>query len=244
MARRRWWDRFGIAAPRVAVRPHVPWYLRVLGTMLMLAVSVALGAWLYDAVRQTTGTERQYAEQAQVLRTRIDELQAELAALRSGTAPNGSAMQIERTTHEQLVRQVAALEEANSRLKEDLALFEKLEAIGSGAPALTISGLKVEADAVPGQYRYRALVASHGGKGDREFKGSLQLIVALGQGEGHVMMVLPAANDSDRQRYALNFRHFRRVDGTFQVPEGARPTSVEVRLLQDGATRASQRVTL
>lgn len=241
--KRRWRDLFGIAAPRLAVRPHLPWHWRALGTTLMLAVSVALGAWLYDAVTQVAGGPGGVSEQAAALKRRVDELESDLATLRAGGAVEGSARQIERSTQDSLVRQVRLLEEENARLKEDLALFERLEAIGGRSPGLTIDGLHVDAEPVPGRYRYRALVASQGGKGEKEVRLSLQLAVSLKRPEGHAMIVFPAADDPDRQRYALSVRHFRRVEGSFQIPEDAQVVSVEMRLLQDGATRATQRVT-
>ena len=46
---KRFRQRFGISAPRVAVRTHVPWYLRWLLLAVLLAFSVALAAWMYDA---------------------------------------------------------------------------------------------------------------------------------------------------------------------------------------------------
>lgn len=237
-------NRFGIAAPRVAVRTHVPWYWRALTTGLLLSLSVAFGAWLYDAVREVAGGDGHSPEQVMVLRQRIVELEQELAAAHSSTSAGGSALQIERTTQEELARQVKLLEEEKVRLREDLALFEQLAATDATAAGLTISGLHVEPDKVPGQYRYRMLVALQGAAKEREFKGSLQLAVALRRGDKNDMLTLPAAKDPDRQRFALSFRHFRRVEGTFQVPEGTLPVSVEVRLLQDGATKASQSVTL
>jgi hypothetical protein len=57
------------------------------------------------------------------------------------------------------------------------------------------------------------------------------------------MIILPSANDPNRQRYNISFKHFQRVDGIFQVPAGARITSVELRLMQDGAMRATQTIT-
>jgi uncharacterized protein DUF6776 len=238
---RRLRDRFGIAAPRVAVRTHLPWYWRGLGAVLLLTLSVTFGAWLYDIVRQTTRSDRAQAqEEVTALRARVGELEKQLVAVRGGTEVAGSALQIERTTQEELARQVKVLEETNGRLREELALFEKLASAGSSTPGPTINGLHVEPDGVPGRYRYRLLVALQGTKKEREFRGSLQVIVALQQGAKRAIMVLPAQDDPDRQRYLLNFRYFRRIDGTFQVPEGARPTSVEVRVLQDGATKTSQ----
>lgn len=211
---------------------------------MLLLLSVAFGAWLYDSVTEKTRSDGQSAQQVTALRARITELEQELNELRSGTSAGGSALQIERTTQEELTHQVKALADQNAHLREDLALFEKLAATDPTAAGLTISGLHIESDTVPGQYRYRMLVALQGATKDREFRGSLQLVVALRRGEADDTLVLPAAKDPDRSRFALSFRHFRRVEGTFQVPEGARPISVEVRLLQDGVTKASQSATL
>ena len=45
-------------------------------------------------------------------------------------------------------------------------------------------------------------------------------------------------------QYNVNFRNFHRLDGSFMIPAGARIKSVEVRLLQDGALKASKSVAL
>ena len=55
--------RFGIAAPRVAVRSEVAWYLRWLGLIVVLACSAALAAWMYDAGRRFAGFDRSEVEQ-------------------------------------------------------------------------------------------------------------------------------------------------------------------------------------
>ena len=51
-------QRFGIAAPRVAVHSQIPWYWRWLGLSLMLALSAASAAWIYDAGRRFAGFDR------------------------------------------------------------------------------------------------------------------------------------------------------------------------------------------
>jgi hypothetical protein len=88
------------------------------------------------------------------------------------------------------------------------------------------------------------MVAVQGGKKDREFKGSFQLRVNLQEGGKSVMMVLPSDKEEETQHFLLNFRRFQRVVGAFPVPAGAKVTSVEVRLLQDGATKVSEVVNL
>ena len=84
------------------------------------------------------------------------------------------------------------------------------------------------------------LVAIQGGKKEREFNGRLQLAVALQQDGKNVMMVLPAAEGAAARAYELRFKHFRRIEGTFKIPIGARLKSVEVRLLQDGVVKVTK----
>ncbi|MCK7491210.1 MAG: hypothetical protein MZW92_05385 [Comamonadaceae bacterium] len=141
------------------MRAHVPWYWRALATGLVLALSVAFGAWLYDLVREVTGRDGHSPEQVMVLRQRIVELEQELAAARSSTSAGGSALQIERTTQEELARQVKLLEEENARLQEDLALFENLGSDGGRRRGTDHQRAACGTGQGPGQYRYRLLVA-------------------------------------------------------------------------------------
>jgi len=242
---RRLRSRFGISAPKVAVRTHIPWYWRALATISVLSISIALAGWIYDAGRKIAGFDRRETEQEiTTLRARVDLLQEEAAKLRSLASAGESNVRIERTAQEQLIRQVKALEQVNGRLKEELAFFENLASADGKEAAFTINRLHVEANGTQGQYRYRLLVAAQGGKKDREFRGSVQLLINLRQAGKDAMMVLPEQNDPARQRFDLKFKYFQRVDGSFQVPPGAQVTSVEARLIQDGATRATQTVML
>lgn len=242
---RRLRGRFGISAPRVAVRTHIPWYWRVLAAIVVFSTSLALAGWIYDAGRRFAGFDRSETEQEmRILRDQVAELQKEEARLRALVNSGESSMQIERTAQQQLARQMKTLEEENARLKEDQAFFENLAVAEGKEAGFSLNRLRVDPDSVPGQYRYRALAAAQGGKKDREFKGSLQLVVGLQQDGKSAMMVFPAANDPNRQRFNISFKHFLRVDGTFQVPAGARVTSVELRLMQDGVMRATQTMTL
>ena len=58
------------------------------------------------------------------------------------------------------------------------------------------------------------------------------------------MMQFPAAGDPAASQYQVNFRYFRRLEGTFKVAAEAQIHRVEVRLIQDGVVKASQSVAL
>ncbi len=241
---RRWRNRFGISAPKVAVRTHIPWYWRILATIVVMSISIALAGWVYDAGREIAGFDRHETEQEiNTLRDRVAELEHETTKLSALANAGESTLQIERTAQQQLVSQVKALELENGRLKEELAFFENLAAAEGKEAGFTINRLRIEPNGTPGQYRYQMLAAAQGGKKDREFRGSVQLVISLQQGGKSAMMTLPAPGDPDMGKFNLNFKHFQRVDGVFRVPVEAQVTSVEARLVQDGVTRASQTVT-
>lgn len=242
---RRLRGRFGISAPKVAVRTHIPWYWRVLATITILSISIAIAGWIYDAGRKIAGYDRHETEQEMdALRSRISALEQENSRLGAKANAGESTVQIERTAQQQLSQQIKGLELENSRLKEDLAFFESLASAEGREAGFTINRLRIEPSGNPGQYYYRLLAAAQGGKKDREFKGSVQLIISLQQAGKNVMMTLPSPSDSGKGKFNISFKHFQRVDGTFQVPAEAQVKSVEARLIQDGVTRASQIVTL
>ncbi len=233
-------QRFGISAPRMTVQTHVAWYWRMLGLVLVLSFSFALAAWMYDAGRRFAGFDRSEAEQElSQLRESAGRLTTEAAALRGSVNASESKLQIERTTQTQLAKQVKALEEENARLKEDLAFFENLIPSEHRDKTLLINRFRVDAGALPGEFRYRLLLLQ-GGRPDKPFQGNLQLLVNLQQNGKDVIITLP--EDGAAQSYKINFKYFQRVEGTFRVAPDAQIKSVRVRIFEAGSTqvRATQ----
>jgi hypothetical protein len=108
----------------------------------------------------------------------------------------------------QLVKQLKALQAENARLREDLAFFENL-AHAAGEDKLAVSGFKVEADLVPGEYRYRVLVTL-GGRKEREFSGRLQFVVDM-QLEGRdVTLMVPPEDKPEDAAYRVRSGPYRK----------------------------------
>ncbi|NJD34000.1 MAG: hypothetical protein FIA96_04055 [Betaproteobacteria bacterium] len=241
---RRLRGRFGISAPRVAVRTQLPWYWRALSIVALSAASLALAGWIYDAGQRFAGFHQGVSEhEIADMRERIAKLEADLEGARKVANSSESRLRIESTSQAQLTAQFKALEEENARLKSDLAAFESLAGDQVGNAGLVISRLQI----LPGgggQYRYRLLLAQTGDKKDKEFNGAIQLVATVQQGKETVMMQFPAAGDPASSQYHVNFRYFRRLEGSFNVAAEARVVRVEARLIQDGAVKASQSVVL
>jgi hypothetical protein len=239
---RRLRSRFGIAAPRMAVRTHVPWHWRAASIIVITAASLALAGWVYDAGRSIAGFN---SSKMDTLKSKVHEQEVELTQLRAAVTTTSATLQIEQTTQDQLKKQVASLGADNARLKEELAVFEHMaQGQGGAEGSLSIARLRIEPGDAADDYTYRMLVTQQQGKKGNEFKGMLQLALTVQQGGSNVMIILPKAGEAGANRFQVSFRHFQRLEGNFKVPPGGRLISVEARLVQDGAVKASQRIAL
>jgi len=240
-------QRFGISAPRMTVKTHLAWYWRWLGMLVFLSLSLALAAWMYDVGRRFAGFDQnELQNQFTRLRESMAQLESEAANLRSIAGASESRIKIEQTAQSQLAGQVKALEEENNRLKEDLAFFENLVPSESRGEKVSIHRFTVAREVLPGEYRYRLLVLQ-GGKLDREFHGSLQLVVEMQQEGRDATILIPETTESGSgNAFKLNFKYFRRVEGTFRVPAGAKVRTIQARIMENGSSeaRASQNVNL
>lgn len=244
---KRWRRRFGINAPKLAIRTHVAWYWRAMIAVLILSLSLVLAAWIYDTGRLFAGFDsKDTAREIHSLRTKIAELEAELGSLRRVAGSGESRLQIEQAAQQQMAAQVKALEAENAGIKQDLAFFEGLipDSESGGETGVKINRLRIEPESIVGRYRYRMLLVHNGGRTAKEFRATLQLLVKVQQGGKDVMIPIPSESDPDIQRFLFEIRHFQRAEGVFVVPAGAAVKSVEARLLQDGVVRARQSVTL
>jgi hypothetical protein len=247
----KWRQRFGIAAPKVSVRTHVPWYLRWLGLAVMLAFSAALAAWMYDAGRRFAGFDRSEVEQELgAARSELARLRDDLERLRAVANAADSKVSIERTAQQKLAQQIKGMEQENARLREELALFESMLSTETASAApLSILRFKVEPDILPGEFRYRVLLLAAGPRRGREFQGRLEMVVSLTEDGRSAMITLPGPGDVDASAasaFRLAFKHFQRIDGIFRVNPKARVSSVQLRVYEGGAgePKVTQSVTL
>jgi hypothetical protein len=241
-------QRFGIAAPRVAIYTHIPWYWRWVGIAVLLGVSAASAAWIYDAGRRFAGFDRgEVQEQLIVARAELQAAISELERLRAIANAADSRVSIERTAQQRLAQQIRALEQENARIREELATFESvMSSDARNASALTIYRFKVQADLLPGEYHYRLLLLTPGVRRERDFTGRLELVVNLTEGGRSAMMSFPEQADAGAGAFRLAFKYFRRVEGSFRVSPKAKVESVQVRVYESGSNqpRATQTVNL
>ena len=119
--------RFGVNAPRVAVRAHMPWYMRWVA-LAGVGVVVLGASWAtYHFGSEFAGFRKSEIEGEM---KRLNELttkqSAELVELRQKLAASESQRQIETVTYGDLTKQAKNLSVENATLKDDLAFFQSL----------------------------------------------------------------------------------------------------------------------
>jgi hypothetical protein len=236
--------RFGIAAPRVSVRTEVPWYLRWLGIAITIGLAVALASWTYDFGRSVAGFDREtIGDELAATRGELGNVRSELERVQAVANAADSRLSIERAAQKSLSEQIRQLERQNAQLREELAIFEALISSGARATAaVSIQRFKVEADVIPGEYRYHLLLLAGGPRQDRGFQGRLELAVSIAEGGKNAMIVIPdsaGANAGNTEAFRLAFRNYRRVDGTFKLNAKARVDGVQARIFESGSNQAT-----
>lgn len=234
MVWRRVKRRFGIAAPRLTVRLHMPWYLRWSMLAPFLIGALALAWWAYGSGLEVAGFHRSEAEQELVqLRERVEVLSAENVTLKSRQVQYERLIQIEQSSNQETARQLKSLSDENISLQEDLAFFQNLTAVRGKEGELGIHRLKLVRDSLPGEYRLRMLLVQ-GGQRAREFSGSYQLVATIVEDGQRTTRVFPQ-DASGNAQFQLAFKYYLRVDKSLQLPPEAQLESVQVRIFEQGS---------
>lgn len=228
--------KFSISAPRLSVRPHVPWYVRWAITLPFIFAAGVLVWWAYDSGLELAGFHRSLAEkELDELRNRVVLLEAGNAKLANQVASYERQGQIDHSAMQETSTQVKSLNEENVRLKEDLSFFQNLPLTAGREAELSIHRLKIEADVMPGEYRCRLLLVQNVQQRGKEFQGSLQLLVNGEQDGKKVMLQFPQENSPDIAAHQLSFKYYQRIDRVFKLPADMRLESVQVRVFEKGA---------
>jgi uncharacterized FlaG/YvyC family protein len=227
--------RFSISAPRLAVRPHVPWYVRWAITLPFFFLAGFLIWWSYDAGMELAGFHRGKAEQEiTVLRDRVSTLEAENANQASQLAVGERQAQMQQASADEVQEQFKALNEENLRLKEDLAFFQNLPLTSGRDADLSIHSLKLEAGSLPGEYHCRMLLVQGVQRRGGVFDGDLQIVVNGEQDGQKVVLQFPQKTATEVAAHHLNFKYYQRVDRVFRLPAELHIDSVEIRVFEKG----------
>lgn len=225
--------RFGITAPNVVVRSHLPWPLYLLAT-LVLVVLVASVTWVV-LQRNQVGS---ISEELELLRLKVRDLDEERLMLRSTAGTEKNLAVMERSTQQQLLSRVQALEAENAALMEDMLLFDKLIPVPGEEAVVRVENFRLVREG-GARLRYRILLAYQPAKQAPVFGGRLQLLIAYHIGEKEHQLVLPSKANPE-SNFAIDMRHFWRKEGVVELPPGATLLRAEARVLQGDTLKAKK----
>lgn len=246
---RRVRQHFGISAPRMAVRTHLPWWGRGAILLTLLAIIGGMWWWGFDFGQIFGGFNRKEVEARLVsLEADATKFRTEAAELRARNATLESELAMTRGKQEALSKQTVELTGENAQLKEELAFLQKLVSDSSKTVGLQIQRLDVEPDG-EGTWRFSILVV-RGGSPKDEFVGNVVIratLAATPPAESAAKVIqIPDDDPETSPALGLKFKYYQRVEGRFRVPAGSHVTAVAVRAYESGqsAPRATRTLSL
>lgn len=228
-----------ISAPKVVVRPHVPWYrhLLVVTVGLLLVTLLAYGMYMFG---QETARPAGDVAADPVLEQILESdgcVEKYDTALCSQLAELIRQLQISNATRADLVKQVKSLDEENERLREDLSLFQQMISGNEelSGVELAIHRFTLEQGQLPGEYLYTLLLAQ-GSQRSKEFNGKLEFVVGLLQNGEEKSISLVDENAS--KEFPINFRFYHRLEKSFQIPANTVVKNLQVLIYENGSSKA------
>jgi hypothetical protein len=225
---------FGISAPKLSVRLHIPWYLRWSMMLPFLLAALGLAWWAYGSGLELAGFHRgQTEEELTRLREQTSKLTIESKRMSDQIAQFERQIQIEQASNKETSKQLKNLSDENVRLQEDLAFFQNLTAMHGKEGELGIHRLRLERDKMPGEYHIRMLLVQSGQRA-KEFNGKYQLVATLLKNGVRNVQLFPETPEENAQ-FQLNFKYYQRVEQGIRIPEDVQLESVQVRVFEQGS---------
>ncbi len=230
-----------ITSPRVVIRPYTPWSLRLLTIFIFISLLLALSWGMYSFGSKSSDTnasnnDKLINEELIALydaNTCLQDHTKERCAVLSKFARK---LQLNNTVHDDLTKQIRLLGEENHRLKEELVYFQHLMTNnGDTASGISIKRFNLTRGQSARQYRY-TLLLTQGGQRPKDFEGNLKFLVTLQQDSEKKIIAL--ANTDSSKLFPVNFKHYKRIDKSFQVPENAVVENIQVQVLDKNKSEA------
>ncbi|MGB4467906.1 MAG: DUF6776 family protein [Azovibrio sp.] len=231
---KRFRHRFGIRAPRLAVRPHFAWYAYALGGALVALLLVAVLLLSSHYFRSSGEPD-------------METLQARLTQLEGQVQQGGEALTSQEMTssaNRSLSEELRILADDHAMLKDDLAYLLRLVPVGAREGEVRLDRLTVRPDpVVPHRYRFSVLVGYQSGRQPQALSGTLQFVLTVTRNGKELQLQWPERQQSTAGDYAVTTRHWLRKEGVITLAPGDQLKRVDLKLLQGKSVRAATAVT-
>lgn len=204
---------------------------RPLRTLLLISLGlVAVGA---AAVHFVHGEREQYDARIAELRKDRQQLTREnrsLAkeneSLRRRVAVVERSNEIDSRAYAEVDEHLRALQEELQLVKEEVSFYQGIMSDGKQR-GVRIQRFIIEPHDAAGRYKFRMVLTRSSGD-DSVLTGNLSLSVDGERAGQTTRLSLNKVEALKRDRIDFKFRHFQRIEGELDMPQGFKPTSVEV----------------
>ena len=199
----------------------------VIGAIAAVAVAFHYGQWNYIvASLDSSQSKRGLIEENVDLKREVEALKRELAKSRR-------SMAVDETARANYHTSLSELQSELSDLKLELAFYRDIVSSGKPQTGPQVRGFKIQDFDGQGRYQYR-LVLTHVNKDDKVADGNIA-VEFRGKREGVEQRIdLGEIAESGADSLAFKFKHFRRIEGILELPEGFSPREVHVAVQQRG----------
>lgn len=191
--------------------------------LLLLLLGYVAGYWQFAAGDLST------------LTSHVERLTLDNRSLQAKIVHHERQLQVEQAAQANLAKELAALQEEDMRIKEDIEFYKSILKVTPGAAGeLKLHSFKLTKGASANQYNYNILLMQSG-KHDRLVQGQLSLILS-GIRAGQPVAV-PVGGSPGVQGISINFKYYQRVEGSFTIPEDMAGQSLEANFVAAGASQ-------
>jgi hypothetical protein len=221
-----------------AEQAGVPMLARVIGLAAVLVAGGVLVVWGVDLGKRVVGVSQ--GESSPSLKKQLAATELELA--RMTAERDALAEKLKAAVPAPAAPAASPASDAElAKLNADLALLEDILEPAPAGAGLLIAGMQARM-ASPKLLHYTVLL-QYGAKkkGPTAFTGKLKLAVTVTQDGKKTVLEYPKEG---AERYELKVDRYQRVDGTLELPEGAKATAVKVSLSEKGKIVATEATTV
>ena len=215
---------------RHVVKPHQP--LRLLLLVFLAGSVIAAGVWLLAEYSHWQLIREQMAEnydQKRLWRSN-QELEEENARLRRRLAMLQTNDNIDQQATAELQDQLVALQNKVYKLTRELEFYRGIVSSTGDVSGLAIQALQFEPTRQADQYRFK-LVLTYVAKSDRVISGNADVALEGAIDGTPQTLSLTELMREQSVSFDYSFKHFKRFEGTVDLPSAFKPRRLRVQLL-------------
>ncbi|TNG01780.1 MAG: hypothetical protein EP297_01955 [Gammaproteobacteria bacterium] len=210
------------------IKEHQPG--RVWRLAVLLIIFWLVGSWLafeYGHSQSSFDRERAQVEH-KALESQVHILSKENRALNARISILERSAQVDGVAKAELTKSIQTMQEQEAKLREELEFFRGIVSPEKGKTGLNVYSFRIT-DAQAQLYHYKLLL-TQATKNDRLAEGVARVkVTGVLQGQEEVVD-LSEVSVPKKTKLTFKFRYFQDISGSFQLPDGFKPRSIEVSL--------------